>query len=51
MDRGGRPYFVLKAANGEIVGTSESYSSSQAMEHGIAVVKTIAPNAPVVDES
>lgn len=51
MDRSGHPYFVLKAANGEIIGTSESYSSSQAMEHGITAVKTIAPGAPTGDES
>jgi uncharacterized protein YegP (UPF0339 family) len=31
----GEPYFVLKAVNGEIIGRSEMYSSSQAMENGI----------------
>lgn len=35
----GAPYFVLKAANGEVIGTSELYSSRSAMEHGIASVQ------------
>lgn len=34
-----QPYFVLKAANGEIIGRSETYSSNSAMEAGIASVK------------
>src|SRR5262245_16066188 len=33
------PYFVLLAANGQIIGTSEMYSSAAAMEKGIASVK------------
>ncbi len=33
------PYFVLKANNGESIGRSETYSSKQAMEKGIASVK------------
>ncbi len=43
------PYFVLKAANGEILGRSEMYSSAAAMEKGIASVKTNAPDAVVKD--
>ena len=34
-----QPYFVLKAANGEIIGKSEMYSSTAAREHGIDSVK------------
>jgi len=45
----GEPYFVLKAANGQVIGTSEMYSSAAAMENGIASVKANAPDAPVVD--
>jgi uncharacterized protein YegP (UPF0339 family) len=45
----GQPYFVLKAANGEQIGKSETYSSKQAMENGIASVKTNAPTATVED--
>lgn len=44
----GQPYFVLKAANGEPIGNSEMYSSTTAMENGIASVKTNAPTASVV---
>ena len=42
----GSPYFVLKAANGEIIGTSETYSSTTARDNGIAWVKANAPGAP-----
>lgn len=45
----GQPYFVLKAANGEPIGRSETYSSNSAMENGITSVKTNAPTATVVD--
>ncbi|MCG7500607.1 YegP family protein [Tenacibaculum sp. Mcav3-52] len=47
----GSPYFNLKAANGQIIGTSEMYSSKDAMENGIASVKKNAPNATVEDNS
>ena len=45
----GSPYFVLKAANGEIIGKSEMYSSVAAMENGIASVVTNAAVAEIVD--
>ena len=45
----GQPYFVLKAANGETIGQSETYSSNAAMENGIAAVKSNAPGAAVED--
>lgn len=47
----GDPYFVLKAANGQIIGRSETYSSKQAMEGGIESVKSNAPGAAVEDAS
>jgi len=47
----GSPYFNLKAGNGEIIGTSEMYSSTQGMETGIASVKNNAPSATVEDNS
>ena len=47
----GEPYFVLKAANGETIGRSETYSSKQAMEQGIESVKKNAPGATVEDVS
>lgn len=45
----GKPYFVLKAANGEPIGRSETYSSNSAMENGIGSVKSNAPNASTED--
>lgn len=45
----GDPYFVLKAGNGQIIGNSGMYSSTQAMESGIASVKANAPGADVSD--
>jgi hypothetical protein len=45
----GEPYFNLKASNGQVIGHSEMYSSSSAMENGIASVKTHAPDARIVD--
>lgn len=43
------PYFTIVAANGESLGRSEMYSSSGAMEGGIASVKAHAPTASVKD--
>lgn len=40
-------YFNLKSSNGQIIGTSEMYESSSAMETGIASVKRNAPGASV----
>jgi len=45
----GEPYFVLKAANKQVIGTSEMYTSTAAMENGIASVKSNAATASVVD--
>jgi len=47
----GSPYFNLKAANGQIIGSSEMYSSTAARENGINSVKTNAPIATVRDET
>ena len=43
----GRPYFNLKAANAQIIGSSQMYSSEDAMENGIESVKSNAPDASV----
>ena len=45
----GQPYFVLKAANHEIIGQSEMYASTSAMENGIRSVKDNAPLADISD--
>jgi uncharacterized protein YegP (UPF0339 family) len=47
--KSGAPYFNLKAANGQVIGTSETYSSTSAMENGIASVKNNAPSADTED--
>lgn len=49
--KNGSPYFVLKAGNGQIIGTSEMYSSEASRENGIASVMKNAPAAEVVDET
>lgn len=41
------PYFTLNAGNGEIIGTSEMYSTEAAAEKGIASVKTNAASTTV----
>jgi uncharacterized protein YegP (UPF0339 family) len=43
----GSPYFVLKAANAQVIGNSQMYSSEDAMENGIASVKENAAGASV----
>ncbi len=45
----GKFYYVLKSANGEIISTSETYDSTQAMENGISAVKKDAPYAILED--
>lgn len=46
-----QPYFVLTAANGHPLGTSEMYSSSSAMENGITSCKANGPSSPTRDET
>jgi uncharacterized protein YegP (UPF0339 family) len=41
------PYFVLKAQNGEIIGTSQMYSSAAAAEGGIASVQANSPSKEI----
>lgn len=47
----GAPMFNLKAANGERIGTSETYSSVQAREGGIQSVKVNGPTAVLDDQT
>src|SRR5690606_16552764 len=47
----GSPYFNLKATNGQVIGNSEMYSSTSAMENAIASVKKNAPGADTEDNS
>ena len=43
------PYFVLRAANNQVIGVSEAYSSTQARDNGIDAVKRHGPSAGTVD--
>jgi uncharacterized protein len=45
-----QPYFVLKAANGQIIGTSEMYSSEASRDNGIASVQANSPSTTVKEE-
>ena len=46
---GGQPFFVLKAANGKVIGKSEMYANAAAMEKGITSVKKNAADATIQD--
>ena len=48
---GGKPYFVLKAANHQVIGQSQMYDSAAACENGIASVMKNAPDAAVDDQT
>jgi len=45
-----KPYFVLKAANGQVIGNSEMYESEAGMENGIASVKKNGINTSIIEE-
>jgi uncharacterized protein YegP (UPF0339 family) len=47
----GMPYFVLHAANRQVIGRSQMYSSRESAHKGIASVKHNAPIAQTVDLS
>lgn len=47
----GKPYFNLKATNGQIIGTSEMYESVASRDNGIESVKKNAPDATVDDQT
>lgn len=47
----GKPYFNLKASNGQIIGNSEMYESESARDNGIASVSKNAPDATIEDLS
>ena len=49
--KNGEQYFVLKAANGEIIGKSEMYKAMSSVDKGIASVRKNAPAARLVDLS
>jgi uncharacterized protein YegP (UPF0339 family) len=47
-DKAGKCRWRLKAANGEVIATSEAYESEAACKNGIASVKKNAPIAETV---
>lgn len=50
-DKSGQYRFRLKAGNGEIIASSESYKTKASARNGIESVKTNAPNAVVDDQT
>jgi uncharacterized protein len=49
--KNGSPYFSLKAGNGQVIGSSEMYSSASSRDNGIASCKTNAPGAATDDKT
>jgi len=51
VSKSGQPYFNLRAANGQIIGSSEMYESVASRENGIESVKKNAQDATIDDQS
>jgi len=49
VSKNSKPFFILKAKNGQIIGTSEMYESESARDKGMASIKKNAPDAKTVD--
>jgi uncharacterized protein YegP (UPF0339 family) len=47
----GKPYFNLKAANQQVIGSSQMYASEQARDAGIAAVKANGASTTVKDNT
>lgn len=47
----GKPFFVLKAANQQVIGTSELYESEDARDSGIKSAMHVAPLAATEDQT
>ena len=47
--KNGKPYFNLKATNGQVIGQSQMYASERNRDNGIASVMKNAPVAEVVE--
>ena len=50
LDKAGEYRFRLKAKNGQVIATSEGYTSLDGCENGIESVKKNAPDAEIVEE-
>lgn len=49
QSKSGKEYFNLKSSNGQVVGTSQMYTSSSGMENGVASVMKNAPDAEIAE--
>ncbi len=49
VSKSGKPYFVIKAGNHQVIGQSQQYESEAGRDNGIESVKKNAPDAEVVD--
>ena len=49
LAKNGKPYFNLKATNGQIIGQSQMYASERNRDNGIVSVMKNAPAAEVVE--
>ena len=48
--KNGKPFFNLKASNGQVIGASQMYASERTMKAGIDSVMRNAATSPVVEE-
>ncbi len=48
--KNGKPFFNLKASNGQVIGSSQMYASERTLKAGIASVIKNAPEAEVIEE-
>ncbi len=48
--KNGKPYFTLKATNGQVIGQSQMYASEKTRDAGIASVMKNAPEAEIIEE-
>lgn len=49
MSKDDKYHFNLKASNGQVIATSETYNTEASMKNGMASVKRNAPDAELVD--
>ena len=49
VSKSGKPYFVIKAGNHQVIGQSQQYESEAGRDNGIESVQKNAPEASVVD--
>jgi uncharacterized protein YegP (UPF0339 family) len=49
VSKSGKPYFVIKAGNHQVIGQSQQYESEAGRDNGIESVKKNAPDGEIVD--